>query len=176
MRTNLDVVASSVDVDVLAADDSAELLESLSRVVVAAEGGFGFGTVAGLPLGLIGGLVLPPTEPTAGGALPLAVLVVFLVLTESLSVSSSSSPDEPSSSSEPEVLSGENILFCLLDSKGAAALVLFDVGALSFWVFVELADGVGLGAGGILDLMLPLPAFDALVLVSPSSCCCCCIK
>lgn len=180
------MVASSVDVDVLAAEDSAELFECLSVVVVVETGtvGFGFGATVERPFGRTGGLVFPPTELAACTALPLTVLVVFLVLTEPLSVSSSSSSSvEPSSSSEPEVFTGENILFCcLLESETVPPLVLLVVITLSFGVLVDTVVGMGFGtvavkealAEGTLDLMLPLPAFDALVLVSPSSCCCCC--
>lgn len=179
----MEVVASSVEVEVLAAEDSAELFDCLSLVAAAETIAFDLEGTFGRLLGRTGGLVLPPTELAAGAALPLTVLLVFLVLTESLSVSSSSSSsDDPSSSSDPDVLSGEKMLFCLFESETPPPLVLLvATGTLSFCVLVVVDGTVGFGAGVadalggcILDLILPLPAFEALVFVSPRSCCCCC--
>lgn len=187
MTTHLDVVASSVEVDVLAADDSAELLDALSGGVAAGIEGFVLAATVALTLGRTGGFVLPPTKPADGATLAFTVLLVFFVLTESLSVSSSlSSSDDAFSLSEPEVLSGEKMLFCLLESVRATPPLplvgLFGVVvSLSFCGFGALVGGVSLGVcaedalvGGTLDLMLPLPGFETLVLVSPRSCCCCC--
>lgn len=199
------MVASSVDVDVLAADDSAELLSALSSGGGAAAGdaAFAFATAAGgRPFGRTGGFVFPPTAAVAAAGVAFAldadtVLVVFLVLIESLSVSSSSSSsDEPSSSSESVELSGEKILFFLLESESVPLNLLLvaapdEVGAGSFGAFVVdpalvVADGVAVVFGavvvadlegcGTLALMLPLPALEALALVRPSNCCCCCLK
>lgn len=194
----LDVVASSVDVEVLAADDSAELLSTTFST-----GGFALVAGGGRPFGRTGGLVFPPMR-TAAAAVDAGlvfdvdvVLFVFFVLTESLSVSSSSDASEASSSSLSVELSGENMLFFLLAS--VAALSLADLFALALSVGGALDEeafdnadvvcggaaadfvvgGAAAAGGGFvlatggLALMFPLPALLAFDLASPCNCCCC---
>lgn len=138
--TYLEDDTSLVDV---VADDSVELFATTFSTI--------FGLFGGRPLGLTGGLVLPPPATAA----------IALVLTDVVLLA----PATGSSSSDSVELSGEKMLFFFESASLASAEA--DVALPPLLLAVDLTGGC--------DLMLPLAALLAADFWRPCNCCCCCL-